>query len=219
MSLWQGLLAIVITTLSAPAQVIRFDGATVGTVPSGWFVAMTHTGGPPQWQIVRDPGAPSPPLVLAQTSRDRTAGRFPIAIWNGASIRDGVVSVAFKPISGSVDQAAGIVWQYQDADNYYIVRANALENNIVLYKVTNGVRLSIAPTGLPSRSYGVVHQVARNVWSRLRVVFKSGDFSVFFNEEHVFDAQDATFTKAGRTGLWTKADSVTYFDDFSVSGK
>ena len=93
------------------AELIRFDTAAVGTLPSGWTVAMTHAGAPPDWEIVQDPTAPSTPFVLAQTSQDRTAGRFPMAIWNGISIRDGQVSVAFKTISGAVDQAAGIVWR------------------------------------------------------------------------------------------------------------
>jgi hypothetical protein len=150
-------------------------------------------------------------------SQDRTTGRFPLAVWDGASVRNGEVSVAFKTISGSVDQAAGIVWRYQDPNNYYIVRANALESNIVLYKVENGVRLSIAPKGMPSRSYGVKHDVFKGQWSTLRIVFKDAQFSVFFNGERVFETEDRTFTKAGKTGLWTKADSVTYFDDFYVT--
>src|SRR6185312_3190461 len=170
----------------ASAETIRFDGGKPGTLPSDWAVAMTHAGGEPRWQIVSDPGAPSPPYVLAQLSQDRTAGRFPLAIWTGAAIRNGEVSVAFKTVSGTVDQAAGIVWRYQDHNNYYIVRANALENNIVLYKVEKGVRLSIAPKGKPSRSYGVKHDVPKGQWNTLRIVFNDSHFSVYFNREQVF---------------------------------
>lgn len=151
-------------------------------------------------------------------SQDRTAGRFPIAVWEGASIHNGDVSVSFKTISGTVDQAAGIIWRYQDPNNYYIVRANALENNVVLYKVENGVRLSIAPKGMPSRSYGVKHDMQKGKWNNLRVVFRDAQFSVYFNGEQVFETDDRTFEKAGKVGLWTKADSVAYFDDFSVTG-
>ena len=203
---------------AAQAEVIRFGTGTPGSVPSGWTVAMTHTGGAPQWQLAQDPTAPSPPLVFAQTSQDRTAGRFPLAVWAGTSIRNGEVSVAFRTISGAIDQAAEIVWRYQDPNNYYIVRANALENNVVLYKVENGVRLSIVPKGMPSRSYGVKHDVPKGKWNTLRVAFRDSQFTVYFNGERVFEAEDQTFTKAGKTGLWTKADSVTYFDDFSVTG-
>jgi hypothetical protein len=200
------------------AEVIRFDTAALGALPPGWTVAMTHSGGPPRWQIVQDPTAPSAPLVLAQTSQDRTAGRFPMAIWNGVSVRNGEVSVAFKTISGEVDQAAGIVWRYQDANNYYIVRVNALENNVVLYKVEKGVRSSIAPKGTPSRSYGVKHEIPRNRWSNLRIDFRDSQFTVYLDDERMFETADQTFVNTGKAGLWTKADSVTYFDNFSVSG-
>jgi hypothetical protein len=204
--------------LAVSAETIRFEGSIPGAVPTGWTVAMTHAGGEPRWEIVRDRGAPSPPFVFAQISQDRTAGRFPLAIWGGAPIRNGEVSVAFKTVSGTVDQAAGIVWRYRDPNNYYIVRANALENNIVLYKVANGVRLSIAPKGMPSRSYGVKRDIPKAQWNTLRIVFKESQFSVFFNREQVFETEDQTFGNAGKTGLWTKADSVTYFDNFSVTG-
>ena len=128
-------------------EVIRFDRTAEGSLPSGWTVAMTHAGAPPKWEIVRDDSAPHPPLVLAEVSRDATAGRFPLAIWERALLRNGEVSVAFKPVDGGIDRAAGVVWRYQDPNNYYIARANALENNVVLYKVENGTRLSIAPKG------------------------------------------------------------------------
>jgi hypothetical protein len=180
---------------------------------------MTHEGAAPRWEIVRDESAPSPPYVLAQLSTDRIAGRFPMAICDRIPVLDGSVSVAFKTVDGAIDQAAGIVWRYQDANNYYIVRANALEENVVLYKVENGVRLSIAPKGLPSRSYGVKHDVPRAKWNTLRVDFVGSLFVVFLNSERLFETEDQTFTKPGKTGLWTKADSVTYFDEFTVKEK
>ena len=204
---------------SASAEVVRFDNCVPGKLPAGWTVAMTHDGAPPRWEIVQDQSAPSPPNVLAQVSRDSTAGRFPLAIWDATTIRDGEVSVAFKTVDGSVDQAAGIVWRYRDPNNYYIVRANALENNVVLYKVENGIRLSIAPKGLPSRSYGVKHQIPRGQWNTLKIAFNASLFTVFFNGERLFETEDGTFAGAGKTGLWTKADSLTYFDEFTILGK
>jgi len=201
------------------AGTIRFEQDTPGKLPTGWTVAMTHEGGPPRWEVVRDESDPNHGYVFAQLSKDRTAGRFPLAIWEGTTIKDGSVSIAFKTVSGTVDQAAGVVWRYQDPNNYYIARANALENNVVFYKVENGVRLSIAPKGLPSRSYGVKHQIPRGRWNSLNVDFQGNLFTVFLNGERLFDAEDQTFTKPGKLGLWTKADSVTYFDEFTVSGK
>src|SRR5258708_4412526 len=117
------------------AQLISFDNSPVGALTGEWTVGMTHKGGPPKWEILSDSTAPSKPNVLAQTSTDSTGGRFPFAVYNGATVKDGSVSVRFKTISGGTDQAAGIVWRFRDADNYYLVRANALENNVVLYKV------------------------------------------------------------------------------------
>jgi hypothetical protein len=203
----------------AGAEVIRFEAGTPGKLPLGWSVAMTHDGSPPRWEIVRDESAPSPPYVLAQLSQDRTAGRFPLAVWDRVAILDGSVSVAFRTVDGAVDQAAGIVWRYQDSNNYYIVRANALESNVVLYKVENGVRASIAPKGLPSRSYGVKHDIPRGQWNTLKIDFHGTSFAVFLNNQRLFEVEDQTFAKPGKTGLWTKADSVTYFDEFTVSGK
>src|SRR5215471_12371837 len=214
MRLMTGPVTAILLQLAAHAEVIRFDSAALGSLPSGWSVGMTHAGGPPRWEIVRDDTAPHSPFVLAQLSRDATAGRFPLAIWNGATVRNGEVSVAFKAVDGSIDRAAGIVWRYQDANNYYIVRANALENNVVLYKVEAGVRQSIAPKGLPSRAYGVKHEVPAGRWNILKAVFKDNVFLVFFNGEQLFQAEDQTFGSAGKTGLWTKADSQTYFNKF-----
>jgi hypothetical protein len=213
MGIW---VAGVLLMQSARSAVIRFDGTAVGSLPAGWTVAMTHAGAPPRWEIVRDDSAPHHPLVLAQTSRDETAGRFPLAIWDRAVFRDGEISVAFKAIAGSVDRAAGIVWRYQDPDNYYIVRANALENNVVLYKVEKGVRQSIAPKSLPSRAYGVKHEVPSGRWNVLKVIFRDSLFTVIFNGEQLFQVEDQTFRSAGKAGLWTKADSQTYFNEFTI---
>jgi hypothetical protein len=199
------------------AEVIRFDPCVPGKLPPGWTVGMTHDGAAPRWEIVRDKSTPKTPCVLAQLSQDSTAGRFPLAIWDRIAIRDGEVSVAFKTVSGAVDQAAGIVWRYQDANNYYIVRANALEENVVLYKVANGVRLSIAPKGLPSRSYGVKHDIPRGQWNTLKIAFSDSLFVVSWNGEKLFETEDKTFPEAGKAGLWTKADSVTYFNEFRVT--
>ena len=113
-------------------------------------------------------------------------------------------------------EAAGIVWRYQDPDNYYIVRANALENNVVLYKVEGGKRISLEPKGTPSKTYGVKQKVPRDTWSALRVDFDGPRFLVFFDGAKIMEVEDATFASKGKIGLWTKADSVTYFDDLRI---
>lgn len=180
---------------------------------------MPHDGGNPKWAILKGGTAPSPPNVVAQTSNDRTNGRFPLAILDGVTIASGEVSVMFRPISGEVDQAGGLVWRYKDKNNYYVVRANALENNIVLYKVEGGKRSSLAPKGAAAETYGVKHTVPSGAWSTLGVVFDGNLFIVYFDRMKLYEVEDNTFSEAGKVGIWTKADSVTNFDDFQVSVK
>jgi len=201
------------------AETIRFDSVRPGSFPSDWTVAMTHNGGAPKWEVRRDASAPSKPNVLAQVSADRNDGRCPLAILNTANFQDGEVSVKFKTVAGKMDQAAGLVWRYRDPNNYYLVRANAIENNIVMYKVENGNRTSLDPKGKPPKTYGVRHRIPSRTWNILKVSFKKSRFEVYFDHRKVFEAEDSTFTQPGKVGLWTKADSVTYFDDFQFSGK
>jgi hypothetical protein len=210
------LTAVVLLGHAVRAEDIHFDHAAIGGIPPGWTVSMTHDGAPPRWEVRRDDSAPQAPFVFAQVSADETAGRFLLAIWDRTILRYGAVSVAFKAVAGNIDRAGGIVWRYRDSDNYYVVRANALENNVVLYKVEKGVRVSIAPKGLPSRAYGVKHAVPSGKWNVLRVTFKDTLFTVFFNGERLFNVEDQTFRQAGKAGLWTKADSQTYFNQFTI---
>jgi hypothetical protein len=207
---------LLLLACSAWAERITFDSVKPGAVPPDWMVAMTHEGAAPRWEVISDPSAPSRPNVLAQTSTDNTSGRFPLAIYQKTSFTNGSVTVRFKTMSGQRDQAAGLVWRYRDPDNYYIVRANALENNVVLYKVEGGKRISLEPKGTPSKTYGVKHKVPKQTWSTLNVSFDGPRFQVFFEGSKIMEVEDTTFTAAGKAGLWTKADSVTWFDDFQI---
>jgi hypothetical protein len=208
-----------LTAAAAAAIVFNFDSSQPNQVPKGWSVSMTGQAAPPKWEIVRDESAPSSPYVLAQVSTDRTSGRFPLVIHEASRLKDGEVEVRFKPIAGERDRAAGIVWRYRDENNYYIVRANALENNVVLYKVENGKRSSLAPKGHPPDTYGVKHTVPTSKWSSLSVTFDGPLFTVNFDGKKLFEVEDGTFTEAGQVGLWTKADSVTHFDDFRFESR
>jgi hypothetical protein len=197
------------------ADVVNFRSDAPGTVPRGWSVFMTDKGGDPRWEVVVDRTAPSrSDRVVGQTSTDPTNGRFPLLIHDNSTRRDGDVSVAFKAISGRVDQGAGLVWRYRDPNNYYVARANALEDNVVLYKVEKGARIPLAPVGQPTNTYGLTHYVPNGVWNTLRVSFKASRFTVYVNGQRIFDLDDKTFPEAGKVGLWTKSDSVIYFDNF-----
>jgi hypothetical protein len=155
--------------------------------------------------------------VLAQVDDDPTSYRFPICVLDGVSSRDVDLAVRFKAVKGSGDRAAGVVWRYQDRDNYYVVRANALEGNVVLYKVEKGRRSDLKPRGAGVLAYGKKASVATGAWGLLRVVAIGNVFAVHLGGEKLFEVEDSTFAGAGGVGLWTKADSVTYFDDLTVT--
>jgi hypothetical protein len=210
------LLVLTASFVFAQSTTIDFNGDKVGQPPSGFTVALSGNGKPGVWVITKDEASPDRGNVLAQTDADATSYRFPVSVFDGFIAKDLDVSVKFKPISGKKDQAAGIVWRYKDKDNYYIVRANALENNVVLYKVENGKRTDLPLKG-EGRTYGKKTPVSGGQWSSLRVMARGNLFEVYFNDAKLYEVEDETFKDAGKVGLWTKADSVTYFDDLKIT--
>ena len=209
------IIAGAIVLARAETRNVDFSQDTVGQPPKGFeFGHTAGVGRPGQW-IVQAEGDNK---FLAQVDADSTRARFPVAVLSDIIAADVDLSVRFKPVSGRVDQAAGLVWRYQNQDNYYIVRANALEDNVVLYMVENGKRTDLALKG-EGRTYGRKSDVPTGQWSALRVVANGGRFEVYFDGSKLYEVEDATFTKPGKVGLWTKADSVTQFDDLSVTTK
>ena len=196
---------------AAPVRVITFDNAQLGRTPPDWTVAMTNHGRPPRWEIVKDMSAATQPYVFAQVSTDPHRDRYPLAIFNDITFRDGEVSVRLKPVSGREVQAGGLVWRYRDENNYYLARANALEKNVQVFKVENGIRTPIMA--------GVHHEIPTNAWSILKVSARGNRFQVYMDHRRILQGWDNTFMSGGKVGLWTVADSVTYFDDFRVTPK
>ncbi|MGY3460177.1 hypothetical protein ACVWW5_005627 [Bradyrhizobium sp. LM3.4] len=195
---------------NAVAETLNFDNAAAGTSPDGWTLTMTGKG-EPKWTVEAESTAPSKPNVLKQSGR----ATFPLAIKRDTNnIRDGFVEVKFKAVAGSEDRAAGVIWRAKDADNYYVVRANALEDNVVLYKTINGVRRSLEIVGRRG-GYGVSAPVSSGQWHVLRCDFAGSRFKVTYDGQPLFEVEDATIAHAGMIGLWTKADSVTLFDDLT----
>jgi 3-keto-disaccharide hydrolase len=190
-------------------RAVSFENTQIGAPPDGWTSTLTGSGDP-KWTVEADPTAPSKSTVLKQSGR----ATYPLILRNDTNIKDGFVEMKFKAVAGSQDRAAGIVWRAKDANNYYVVRANALEDNVVLYKTVNGVRSPLDIIGRKG-GYGVNIQVPANTWHSLRVDFKASRFSVSFNGKQLFEVEDSTFADAGKVGLWTKADSVTLFDQVS----
>jgi 3-keto-disaccharide hydrolase len=193
--------------VSAMAQgIVSFEADAVGGPPKGWTATKTGTGNP-QWTVEEDATAPSHSRIVKQSGN----ATFPVLLKSDTNIKDGFIEVKFKPIAGAEDRAAGVVWRAKDADNYYVLRANALEDNVVLYKTVNGVRRALDIIGRTG-GYGVKIAVPANRWGTLRVEFKDSHFKAIYNGQEVFEVEDRTFAEAGMVGLWTKADSVTLFD-------
>jgi hypothetical protein len=204
-----GLLAGTATGAKAQAGSVKldFEGVPFGSLPPGVATALTGSGGPVKWAVVEDVTAPAGPKVLAQLSSDKTDYRFPLAVFEQPVAADLDVTVRFKPVAGEVDRAAGIAVRLSDPNNYYVVRANALEDNVRLYRMINGHRTQFA---------GVGTKVPSGVWQKLRLAVRGNRFEVFLEGKSLYRATDSTFASAGRVALWTKADSVTYFDDLRI---
>ena len=192
-----GAMAAMTTTL---AQTISFDQDGAGAAPAGWRAGVTGRGSP-KWLVEADATAPSKPNVLKQSG----SGTFPWCVRPDVALADGYVEVRFKPISGREDQAGGLVWRWKDGDNYYVARANALENNVSLYYTQNGRRNTLKYVDAP---------VPRNAWHTLRVEYAAKKIRVIFDGKPYIEMEDDHITGAGAVGVWTKADSVTLFDDF-----
>jgi hypothetical protein len=189
------------TMTTTLAETISFDKDAAGAAPPGWRCGVTGRGSP-RWQVEADPTAPSKPNVLKQSG----SGTFPWCVKQDVSLGDGYVEVKFKPISGREDQAGGLVWRWKDGDNYYVARANALENNVSLYYTQNGKRNTLKYVNAP---------VPRDAWHTLRVEFAAKKIGVILDGKPYIEMEDDHIAGSGAVGLWTKADSVTLFDDFS----
>ena len=189
--------AVVLTTVSvagaALGQTVNFDSLKTGVAPTGWTATMTGSG-ESKWTIEADNTAPSKPNVLKQSGQ----ATYPICLKDDTNLKDGFVEVKFKPVSG------------KDSNNYYVARANALEDNVTIYDAVNGRRSERKRTSM---------KVATNQWHTLRVDFQASHFTVTLDGKKAIDWTDEKFKDAGKVGVWTKADSVTLFDDFAYSAK
>lgn len=184
---------------------VDFSSMPIAAKPPGFTEGLTGQGEAVRWEVLEDPSVPGG-RVIAETSRDTADYRFPLCVYDGLIAKDVEVSVRFKAIDGMVDQAGGLIVRVKDPLNYYVTRANALENNIRLYKVVAGIRRQIA---------GQSVEVTGGIWHTLSLKIAGDVLAVAF-DGHVLEAQDATFSESGRVGLWTKADSLTYFADFVI---
>jgi hypothetical protein len=189
------------------AAMIAIDRMTPGSPPPGFTFARTGQGGQGEWTVVADPTALAG-RAIEQTSTDRTDYRFPLAIHASLSASNVDVEIRFKAVAGRIDQAAGVAVRLQDADNYYVARANALEDNVRFYRVVDGRREQLG---------GASPKVTPNQWHALGLRAEGGRFTVSYDGKTLFGVTDTTFAQAGGVALWTKADSVARFDRVTIT--
>lgn len=197
------LLVLAGATTLTPREARTQTATRIDLEHAAYTVAFTGSGPPPIWSLVEDSGR----KVLAQTSVGKTDHRFPLAVFEQPVAADLDVSVRFKPVSGEVDRAAGIALRLIDKDNYYVARANALEDNVRLYRTVKGQRIQFA---------GADTKVPSSIWQELRLIARGSRFEVFLDGRSLFRANDSAFPGPGKVALWTKADSVTRFDDLRI---
>ncbi len=180
-----------------------FDEDKAGSFPANFQSALTGKGETAQWSVLKTEIATSPDNVVTQNKHDGTDYRFPLLVVDGVSYKDFMAFVRIRAEGGKVDQAGGLVFRYKDNNNYYVLRANALENNVRLYAVVNGDRRQIGGKDLT---------VTPKEWHLLKVICKADKIQCFFENTKIFVVSDDTFD-SGSIGLWTKSDSNTLFDD------
>jgi len=197
---------------SAVTSQIHFDfeNYTQDELPQHWSQSFIGSGDT-QWKVIDDQGN----KVMAQLYSDNPGHHYNAVVNDSINLKNMILSVRLKGVSGRHDQGGGFIWRYQDKDNYYVVRANPLEDNMVLYKVENGKRTDLPLMG-KGRTYGVDVPKLGNGWNNMKLIVEDDIFTIYLNGKELFKVQDTTFPNAGKVGLWTKADAVTYFDDFVI---
>lgn len=212
--------ATLVVSLSAAELQFNFGDATEGGTPPNFSAALFGTGQPPVWKIVTDelPSAFAPLTdkaqvvtrhgVLAQTSQDSSDEHFPLCVYDGDIFRDFKFTTRFKIVSGVAEQMAGIVFRYQNASNFYVVRASALGRNVRFYKVVNGLR---------SDPLGPEINVTAGQWHKLAVQCEGNQISIFYDDHLVLPPLGDNSFAEGKLGFWTKSDSVSYFADSQVT--
>ena len=196
--------------LPAGESIWTFENNKVGFLPKDWEEAKTGQGPGSLWKVVADESAPTGSQALAQLSSEGPRPLFNLCVARNSSYRNIDLSVSFNAVCGVIDQGGGPVWRYQDADNYYIARANPLESNYRVYKVVHGKRVQLASADV---------EVPAGRWHVLRVVHEGDEIRCYLNGKPLLQAADTAIRTEGRVGLWTKADAVTSFGYLKVMEK
>ena len=194
------------------AETVNFDSAKPGYIPTGWSVTSTSNVKPARWVVQADKSAPSRPNVFAQISTHGGKLDYAVALFDKKTCKDGDLSVDLKLVSGKWEQSAGLVWRFQNTANYYFALASADKDSVGIFKKVNNAVSLLAHASAS-------HRIDDRDWNLLKVAFRGPHFTLFFGHRKLIDAMDATFAVSGKTGLWTKADTVAYFDNYRIDKK
>jgi hypothetical protein len=207
------IVAAALTVLAYGAENVNYDAARKGQLPVGWSAPAAH-----DWEVRPDKTAPSGPNVLEGASSSATS-EPPLALYDKVVCRDGDLSVKFRIDGSQGGNAAGIVWRYQDPNNYYLLSLSADEGNIVLRRIRNGVAEVVSTSGGKPATVGVAENIRAGQWHIVKVRFRGSKVEVFFGNRSVFTADDSGLPGPGRTGLWAKGTKGASFDDFRIDKK
>ena len=200
------------------ADSVNFDSVPPGTPPPNWTF-VSRAANPVRWEVRHDPSAPSRGNVLEKVTPGNSDSDNPAAIFEKEVCQDGDLSVKFRIDNGVRMKTAGLVWRYQDSNNYYLLHFSADEKNIVLFRVRNGRYQAIPVPGVQPGAIGVPHDIRAGQWYVAKVIFRGSQIRVFFGNRRLFEAVDSEITQPGRTGLWTRGRTTASFDDFRIDKK
>lgn len=199
---------------------MNFDNLKPGSLPPYWTATATRDITAPRWAVMRDATAPSRPNVFSQVASVTNNAEFPLAVFDKVICKDGDLSVKFE-IAASTRRikTAGIVWRYQDPQNYYLLHFSVDERNIALFHVENGQARPLPVIGGRPGDIGVSHDLKTGEWYVAKVVFRGNAIKVLFGNRELFNAVDGSIAVPGKTGLWTRGGTVAAFDDFRIDRK
>ena len=205
--MWAASSSLVSPAVANEPRLWTFDTDPPGTLPSDFVVGTLFDGRPAgDWKVAQKSDAPSPPNVFGQLMGKGAEHAYKVVLVEGSNTSDLGLEVSLLAVDGRADMGGGLIWHAADDRNYYLTRANPLEQNIRIYRVVKGVRHMLK---------NFDHIIDVRSWHQLRVTMTGCRVQVFFDKSKVFDLCDDTF-KEGRIGLWTKSDATTYFDDLRL---
>lgn len=198
---------------------VNFDDVPPSAVPAGWTLVERPGATTAHWEVLREMSAPSRPNVFAQTATHVERNEFPLAIYDAVSARDLDLSVKFRISSQGPSRRVGLIWRYQDENNYYLLRFSSDDKQIELFRVLNGQAQHIPIPGVKPATAGVAHDVRVDQWYVTKITVRGSRIRVLFGNRFLFEVDDDTIAKTGKTGLWTRGGTIAWFDDFRVDRK